>query len=74
MTSLGSTHKLLLRTTLLSLLGNVVLTIVKWTAGYFGHSYALIADAIESTSDVLTSLMVLLGLQYANRPPDRNHP
>ncbi len=74
MTSLESTHKLLLRTTLLSLLGNVVLTIVKWIAGYFGHSYALIADAIESTSDVLTSLMVLLGLQYANRPPDRNHP
>lgn len=66
--------KTLIRTTLLSLLSNSVLTVVKWTTGYFGHSYALIADAIESTSDVFASLLVLFGLIYANRPPDKNHP
>jgi len=39
-----------------------------------GHSYALIADAIESTTDIFASFLVLLGLKYANRPADENHP
>jgi cation diffusion facilitator family transporter len=43
-------------------------------AGYFGNSYALIADAIESTSDIFSSFLVLIGLTYANRPADKNHP
>jgi divalent metal cation (Fe/Co/Zn/Cd) transporter len=34
----------------------------------------MIADAIESTADIFSSLLVLLGLKYANRPPDKNHP
>jgi cation diffusion facilitator family transporter len=69
-----SKKTILWRTTLWSLLANVVLTIVKWCAGYWGNSYALIADAIESTSDVFASLLVLFGLLYANRPADKNHP
>lgn len=64
----------LIQTTWVSLSFNVLLSIIKWIAGYFGNSYALIADAIESTSDVFASLLVLFGLQYANRPPDKNHP
>jgi len=39
-----------------------------------GNSYALIADAIESTSDVFTSLIVLTGLKIATRPADETHP
>lgn len=53
---------------------NFVLAIVKFIAGFFGHSYALIADAIESTSDVLSSLVVWIGLRTAALPPDENHP
>lgn len=53
---------------------NALLAIIKWVAGYFGHSYALIADAIESTTDFFSSLLVLLGLKYASRPADKNHP
>jgi cation diffusion facilitator family transporter len=51
-----------------------MLAILKWLAGYFGNSYALIADAIESTSDIFSSLMVLFGIKYANKPADQNHP
>lgn len=40
----------------------------------FGNSYALIADAIESTTDIFASLLVLLGFKYAKRPADQNHP
>lgn len=43
-------------------------------AGYFGNSYALIADAIESTADIFSSFLVLFGLKYAQRPADKNHP
>ena len=53
---------------------NALLAIIKWVAGYFGHSYALIADAIESTTDFFSSFLVLLGLKYASRPADKNHP
>ncbi|MDP4664356.1 MAG: cation diffusion facilitator family transporter, partial [Salibacteraceae bacterium] len=47
---------------------------VKGIAGFFGNSYALIADAIESTTDIFASLLVLFGLKYASRPADENHP
>jgi cation diffusion facilitator family transporter len=46
----------------------------KGIAGYFGNSYALIADAIESTADVFSSILVLFGLKYSSRPADENHP
>lgn len=62
------------KTTFISLVSNIVLAGVKWTAGIFGNSYALIADAIESTSDIFASLLVLFGLRYASRPADKNHP
>ena len=43
-------------------------------AGYFGNSYALIADAIESTTDIFSSILVLFGIKYSNKPADKNHP
>ncbi len=57
-----------------SIAGNALLAIAKAVTGIFGNSYALIADAIESTTDVFSSLLVLLGLRYANKPADENHP
>ncbi|RKS52995.1 cation diffusion facilitator family transporter [Gillisia mitskevichiae] len=62
------------KTTYLSILGNLVLALVKGITGVLGNSYALIADAIESTTDVFSSIFVLLGIRYANKPADANHP
>ncbi|WP_041627342.1 cation diffusion facilitator family transporter [Owenweeksia hongkongensis] len=62
------------KTAYLSIAGNAALALVKGITGYFGNSYALIADAIESSADVFSSIMVLFGIKYANRPPDENHP
>lgn len=53
---------------------NAVLMVVKGVAGVVGNSYALVADAIESASDVFSSLVVWIGLHTAARPPDSNHP
>lgn len=61
-------------TVLFSVFSNLLLAIIKGVAGVFGNSYALIADAIESSADVFSSLLVLFGIRYANRPADENHP
>ncbi|MGE8241324.1 MAG: cation diffusion facilitator family transporter [Sphingobacterium sp.] len=63
-----------IKTTYFSIIGNAILALLKWLAGFFGNSYALIADAIESTADIFSSFLVLLGLKYAQRPADENHP
>ncbi len=63
-----------IKTTYFSLIGNTALAIIKALAGVFGNSYALIADAIESTTDIFASFLVLLGFKYAKRPADENHP
>ena len=63
-----------IRTTYFSIVGNASLAIIKGFAGFFGNSYALIADAIESTADIFSSFLVLFGLKYASRPADKNHP
>ena len=63
-----------IKATYFSIIGNTALAIVKGFAGYFGNSYALIADAIESTSDIFSSLLVLLGIKYSNKPADDDHP
>ena len=63
-----------IRTTYFSIAGNIALATIKGLAGFFGNSYALIADAIESTTDIFSSLLVLFGLKYAKRPADENHP
>lgn len=69
-----SNEQTAIRTTYFSILGNTALALIKGLAGFFGNSYALIADAIESTTDIFASLLVLFGLKYANRPADKNHP
>jgi len=63
-----------LKVTLFGIVTNFILVIVKFTAGILGNSYALVADAIESASDVFTSLIVLLGLKFSLKPADETHP
>jgi len=63
-----------LKTTLVGIVINLVLAVVKGTAGFVGNSYALIADAIESTSDIFSSTIVFFGLRFSARPRDENHP
>jgi len=53
---------------------NIVLVAIKIGAGYYGHSYALVADGIESMGDVLSSCIVLIGLYTAAKAPDELHP
>lgn len=63
-----------MRTTQLGIGVSVVLIFVKGLAGYFGHSYALIADATESGADILSSGLLWIGLRIALKEPDKEHP
>lgn len=62
------------KTIYFSILGSLGLALIKWLAGFFGNSFALIADAIESTTDIFSSILVLLGIKYSKRPADETHP
>ena len=62
------------RAVLLGIIINALLAVIKITAGILGTSYALIADGIESTTDIFSSIIVWSGLKIAEKPPDRNHP
>lgn len=66
--------KTAIQTSIFSIIGNTLLVLIKGAAGILGNSYALIADAIESTADVFSSILVLIGLKYSSRPADENHP
>lgn len=63
-----------IRTSILSIIGNTCFALAKGITGVLGNSYALIADAIESTADIFSSFLVLIGLKYSTKPPDENHP
>lgn len=63
-----------LQTSALGITVNAALAAVKGLAGFFGNSQALLADAVESATDVLSSAAVWGALRVSEKPPDRDHP
>ena len=61
------------KVTLLGLFINTFLILLKFSAGIFGDSQALIADAVHSISDLFTDAVVLLGIKIGSKPPDEEH-
>jgi len=59
---------------LIGLSSNVFLAAIKIIAGILGNSYALMADGIESTLDIFSSVVVLGGIKISEMPADENHP
>lgn len=62
------------RVSMISILGNVILSLFKLIAGIVANSSAMVSDAIHSASDVLSSAIVILGVRLASREPDDEHP
>ncbi|WP_227940179.1 cation diffusion facilitator family transporter [Alkalihalobacillus deserti] len=56
------------------IIGNIILAIFKAIIGIMSNSRALMADAVHSASDVVGSVVVLIGVRAAKLPPDRDHP
>ncbi len=59
--------------TVVGIFVNGLLIVLKMLAGIFGHSQALVADAVHSVSDLFTDAVVLFGLQIGQKPPDKDH-
>ena len=62
------------RVSIITILGNVVLSVVKLLAGIIAHSNAMISDAIHSASDVFSTIVVIIGIKLASKKPDKEHP
>ncbi|HIP96716.1 MAG TPA: cation transporter [Anaerolineae bacterium] len=58
----------------LGLAANILLAVLKTTIGIWGHSPALLADGINSTSDVAYYIVVSVFMRLAHKPPDHEHP
>ena len=67
-------NKLIVRTSIIGILANILLAGFKMVVGLFAHSIAIILDAVNNLSDVLSSLVTIVGNKLANKAPDRKHP
>jgi len=57
-----------------SIIGNVLLSLLKLIVGFLYSSIALISDGVHSLSDVITSVAGYFGIRVASKPPDKDHP
>ena len=62
------------KSSLVGILVNLGLALTKCISGFMGHSFALVADGLESAADVLSGLVVFFALRLSIKPPDADHP
>lgn len=67
-------QKLVYKVSIISIIVNGILVLIKALAGTFGHSKALISDAVHSASDVLSTIIVIIGYKLSRRREDSSHP
>lgn len=73
-TDVKEREKIATRVSMVGIVGNVVLTVFKLIAGIIANSGAMVSDAIHSASDVFATLVVLLGVKFGSKAPDKEHP
>lgn len=67
-------ERIAMRVSKVSIIGNVVLTLLKLLAGFWAHSGAMISDAIHSASDVFSTIIVMIGIRISGKESDKDHP
>ncbi|MDR1738989.1 MAG: cation diffusion facilitator family transporter [Candidatus Symbiothrix sp.] len=67
---MDSREKILLRTSWVSIFGNVLLSLLKIVAGWISGSLAVLSDGLDSASDVVTSILILIATPIVHRPPN----
>lgn len=66
-------EKIAVRTSVITIILNFLLTVFKLLAGILGHSLAMVSDAIHSASDVLSTVIVIIGIKISQKAADSNH-
>lgn len=67
-------EKTAMKVSMVSIIGNIILSLVKVIAGILAHSGAMISDAVHSASDVFSSVIVIIGIRIASKEADKEHP
>lgn len=67
-------EKAAMRISSISIVGNVLLSLIKLLAGLLAHSGAMISDAIHSASDVFSTIVVIIGVKISGKESDKEHP
>lgn len=67
-------EKTAVKVSVVSIVGNIILSILKMLAGILAHSGAMISDAIHSASDVFSSIIVIIGVKLSAKASDKEHP
>lgn len=62
------------KVSLVSIIGNIILSVFKMAAGIIAHSEAMISDSVHSASDVLSSIIVMIGVKISSKDSDKEHP
>lgn len=62
------------KVSIVSIVGNCLLSAIKFLAGILAHSTAMISDAVHSSSDVFSSVVVIIGVQLSSKESDKEHP
>lgn len=72
--SAGDFEKIAVKVSLVSIIGNAILSLFKLLAGILANSGAMVSDAIHSASDVFSSIIVIIGVKLAAKKSDKDHP
>ena len=67
-------EKVAIKVSIISIIGNVFLSLLKLIASFLGKSQAMFSDAIHSLSDVLSTIIVIIGVKLSNKEDDEDHP
>lgn len=59
---------------LCTMLQNLLLSVFKFITGIYGHSHAMLSDAIHSMSDVISTVIVMIGVHFSSMKADAEHP
>lgn len=62
------------RVSMVTIIGNILLSVIKLLAGIIAHSSAMISDAVHSASDVFSTIIVMIGIRLASKEADKEHP
>ena len=67
-------EKIVIKTSIISILANVILASFKAFIGFLANSIAIISDAVNNLSDALSSIITIIGTKLARKAPDKKHP
>lgn len=67
-------QKVAMKVSFVSIVANLILSLLKFLAGILAHSAAMVSDAVHSASDVFSTIVVIIGIKLSSKDSDREHP